>query len=264
MTAALGGLLGAVRTLSVLPLPGRAVEPMSATLPWFAVVGAALGAVLYGISALAGSSMIGGWPEIAALAVVIGGALLTGGLHLDGLADWADTLGGASAERRLEIMKDPRVGAFGVIAVVAIVLCKWVALTRLGPAGALWLVTAYAVSRTAMVDLAVRLPYARAEGGTAATLVEHARPHHLAVCGVSALAVVIAVSGPAGVGAMALGWLIAGVFGRWCRRRIGGVTGDLLGAANEIVETSILLLAAFVAGPMSDGGFDSFALALPR
>ncbi len=259
MRAALGGLIAAVRTLSVLPLPGRAAEPMSAALPWFAVVGAALGAVLYGISALAAWPTIGGWPEVAALAVVIGGAVLTGALHLDGLADWADTLGGASAERRLEIMKDPRVGAFGVIAVVAIVLCKWVALTRLGPSGALWLVSAYAVSRTAMVDLAVRLPYARAEGGTAAIVVEHARPWHLVVCGLSALAVVIAVSGPAGVVALAFGWLIAALFGRWCRRRIGGVTGDLLGAASEIVETSILLLAAFALGWLSERSWTGVA-----
>ena len=241
----LGGLVAAMRTLTVVPTPGRAVEPISAALPWFAVVGAALGVILYGISALAGSPTIGGWPEAAALAVVVGGIVLTGALHLDGLADWADALGGASAERRLEIMKDPRAGAFGVLAVVAIVLCKWMALTRLGPSGALWLVTAYVASRTVMVDLAVRLPYARPQGGTAAALVRSARPRHLVICGTSALVLVIAVAGAAGIAALALGWLIGALFGRWCRRRVGGVTGDLLGAASELVETSILLLAAF-------------------
>jgi len=165
VTSVLGGLVAAVRTLSVIPLPGREAASMSAALPWFAVVGAALGAILFGVSALASVPTIGGWAEAGTLAVVIGGIVLTGGLHLDGLADWTDALGGATAGRRLEIMKDPRVGAFGVLAVVAILLCKWVALVRLSEFGAPWVVTAYVVSRTAMVDLAVALPYARKEGG---------------------------------------------------------------------------------------------------
>ncbi len=259
MSGVLGGLVAAMRTLSVVPIPGRAVEPISAALPWFAVVGGALGGVLYGVFALAGSPTIGGWPEVAALAVVVGGIVLTGALHLDGLADWADALGGASAERRLEIMKDPRTGAFGVIAVVAIVLCKWVALTRLGPVGGLWVVTAAAASRTVMVDLAVRLPYARKEGGTAATMVRSAHPRHLVVCGVSALALVAVVSGAAGIVALAIGWLIGVLFGLWCRRRVGGVTGDLLGAGSELVETAIMLLAAFALGWPGAGSWTGVA-----
>ena len=188
--------------------------------------------------------------------MVVGGIVLSGGLHLDGLADWADSLGGASAERRLAIMKDPRVGAFGVLALMAILLAKWVALVRLGEFGAPWVVTAYAVSRTAMVDLAVALPYARKEGGTAAAIVGDARPWHRVVCGVSALALVIGVSG---VAALALGWLIAAAFGRWCRRRVGGATGDLLGAASEIVETAVLLAAALAIGALDEGAWSRAA-----
>ena len=141
-------------------------------------------------------------------------------------------------------MKDPQVGAFGALAVVAVLLCKWVALTRLAEFGMLiWIVTAYVVSRTMMVDLAVRLPYARKEG-TGASFVKNASPWHLLASTILGLALVLLVCGPYGAACFALGWIVSAVFGVWCSRQLGGVTGDLLGACSEMVETAILIVCA--------------------
>ena len=94
------GLNTAIRTLSILRPPGREAEPKSSALPWFAIVGGVLGLILYGISLLADLLTHGGWPEGTAAAVLVSGIVLTGGLHLDGLVDWADALGSISDRER--------------------------------------------------------------------------------------------------------------------------------------------------------------------
>lgn len=242
----LKGLATALRTLSILPLPGKGAEEMASALPWFAVAGCILGFILYGVALLADLVTLGSWPQGTATAVLIGGVLLTRGLHLDGLADCADGFYGAwDRERALAIMKDPRVGTFGVAALVIVLLARWVALARLVASGlAFWIVGAYIVSRLAMVELAVWLPYARPEGGTGASFVQGSRPAY----GFWAVATggVLLVYGFGAAGGLALiaGWLMALAIGLYARRRIGGVTGDVLGASCEIVETSVLTLAA--------------------
>jgi adenosylcobinamide-GDP ribazoletransferase len=242
----LRGLVTALRTLSILPVPGKGAEEMAASLPWFAVAGCILGLILYGIALLVDLATAGAWPEGTAAAVLIGGAALTRGLHLDGLADCADGFyGSRERERTLAIMKDPHVGTFGVVALVAVLLVRWVALARLAAAGLVfWIVGAYIVSRVAMVGLAVWLPYARPEGGTGAAFVGNARPAHgfwALACGAALL---IGGFGAAGAAALVAGWAIARAIGLYSRWRIGGVTGDVLGACSEIVETAVLVLAA--------------------
>jgi len=240
------GMVTAFRTLTILPLPGRDAEDMAASLPWFPLVGCALGFILYGLSRLLG--LVGGdsWPEGVALVLVLGSIVLTRGLHLDGLADWADAFGSMSdRQRTLEIMQDPRVGAFAVVAVVVVLLAKWVALARLAVAGELiWIVAAYIVSRAVLVELACCLPYARPCAGTGAAFVQTARPIHRLWSLLSGLALLLGIYGPAGGVAVGVGWGLTRLFGFWCYRRVGGVTGDLLGACSEIVETLVLLLAA--------------------
>ena len=247
----LEGLITAVRTLTILPVPGKDAERLSAGLPWFPAVGCLLGIILYGGAISASWILQGTWPEGIAALVLIGSVILTRGLHLDGLADWADSFGGGgNRERMLKIMKDSFIGAFGVTALILCMITKWAALVRLVALdNVIWLVAAYTVSRMMMTELAVCLPYAREEGGTAQDFVQDGRHGHRRPALLSALLLTFAFCGPFGPALCGMGWLIGRGFGVWCRQRIGGVTGDLLGACNELTETSVLVIcAAFGAG----------------
>jgi len=243
------GLITAIRTLSSLPVPGREADAPADAIPWFPLVGALLGAILYGL-AHAGCRLIPHpWPAGIAVLVVLAGVLLTRALHLDGLADWADGFWGATDPARvLAIMKDSRIGVFGAAALTLCLLAKWVALTRLLTFEAYaWLIPALVLSRTVQADLAVTLPYARAEQGTAAPFVRHATPRHrqfALLCGATLL---FLFQGQIGLGLFIAGWLGGRLLGRWFKARTGGVTGDLLGAAGELTETTVLLAAGLLA-----------------
>lgn len=237
----------AFRTLSILPLPGKHRKPEGGALGWFGIVGFVLGAVVFGV-AFAVDRLSGGWPEGAAALAVVGGAVVTGAIHLDGLADWFDAAGGArDKDRALEIMKDPRIGSFGITALVLVLGAKTVAISRLIELDlGVWIIAAFVASRTGMVLLAVWLPYARAEGGTGAPFISSARPVHLFLSLFSGTVLVLAVCGPWGLAGVAGGWLMAFLLGLWFRSRIGGVTGDTLGACCELVETTSLAAAAML------------------
>ncbi|HJN17180.1 MAG TPA: adenosylcobinamide-GDP ribazoletransferase, partial [Armatimonadota bacterium] len=192
---AIAGLGTAIRTLTILPFPGREASPMSESLYWFPLVGLIVGGLEFigarGIAQLTEPD----WAQGIAVLVVVLGAILTRGLHLDGLADWAD---GASVmsgrEKMLEVMKDPRVGALGAVALIGVVFTKWVAVMRLAEGGAvLWVVGACVISRAMQVDLAASLPYARAGGGTAAWFVEDAGWGHRIVAVGGALLLAVAL-----------------------------------------------------------------------
>jgi len=241
----LRGFVTALRTLTILPIPGKEAGRMADALSWFPVVGFLLATVLL-VLARALDFLTGGWNEGSAAVVLSVSAILTRGLHLDGLSDWADGFGGGSTrEATLAIMKDPRAGAFGVVALVLVLLAKWAAFSRLIETGAFhWVIPAFVVSRMAMVELAVCLPYARSEGGTAAPFVKGARTSHRFISLLTALALVLAWSGTAGLILMTAGWAASHILGLWFRRRVGGLTGDLLGACSELVETGLLLSCA--------------------
>ena len=241
------GLITAMRTLTTLRVPGRDAEDFASALPWFPLVGGLLGAVLCGVAWCAGVWFH--WPEAGALLVLVLGFLLTGGLHADGLADAADgLLGTRDREKALRIMKDPTIGAFGTVALICVFLAKWVCLVRLLEHGRVaWIVVAYIVSRTVQVDLAVSQPYARAEGGSAAGFVQGAAMRHV----VAALVVAALLLWPLPTrgmvfAALMLGLLLERWFGIRCQRRIGGITGDLLGACSELIETAALAFGALV------------------
>lgn len=244
------GLITAVRTLTAIPVPGRDAPRLSSALIWFPAVGVLLGLVICGIIRLHWLVTGTTWPEGAAVLAIIAGVVLTRGIHLDGLADWADGFWGSTdREKILEIMKDPRIGSFGAIALVCAVLAKWVCLVRLIGVGALeWIIAAYAVSRAMPVVLLVAQPYARSGGGTAAPFAHGAGQKHLAVAMIQAIMLVLLICGFRWVWpvtilvACGFAWL----FGLWCRSRVGGITGDLLGACSEIVETGILAAGAYL------------------
>jgi adenosylcobinamide-GDP ribazoletransferase len=223
------------------PFPG-ARRPTPHALLWFPLVGAALGIALGGL--WWGAAKL--WPlPVAAVIVVAADLGLTGMLHLDGLADSADgLLPHLSRERRLEVMREPTVGAFGIGVVVVTLIGRFAVFATLRPApllvAALW-----CVSRTAMAAIVGRVPYARAEGGLVSAFMGSAVPVvvvAVAVLGAAAVAGVWAVpAGPVAVGASLVAFAAVVTL---ARARLGGFTGDVLGAAGIIGETVGLLVAA--------------------
>lgn len=223
------------------PFAGARV-PTPRALRWFPLVGVLLGIALGGLWWATAKI----WPlPVAALLVVAADLGLTGMLHLDGLADCADgLLPHMSKERRLEVMREPTVGAFGVAVVVVFLLARFAVFATLRPApllvAALW-----CTSRTGMAAVIGRVPYARREDGLASAFVGVPVP-------VVAIAVIVAASAalasawsvPAGPVAVASSLVAFGAFVAWARWRIDGFTGDVLGAAGIVGETVGLLVAA--------------------
>lgn len=249
------GLITALRTLTRIPGPGRDCEVFADALPFFPWVGALLGGLTVGVFLTV--SLILPYALVAAASAVLCLAWLTRGLHLDGLADTADALGGGcSIERRLAIMKDPHVGAFGVITLVGVLLLKTailfeIGLILFGPGRLsgrllLGLIIPFIVSRTVQVWLCTALPYARVTGGTAGPFVAGAQWTHLAGALAGALLLCAVIHPLAGAVLLAGGLLLGVGLRRYFRAQFGGITGDLLGASNEIVETAALLLYAIL------------------
>lgn len=235
------------RAVSFLTPFGGATVPTPATLGWFPVVGAAQGLVLGGL--WWGAARV--WSPLLAAAVVVAGDLaVTGLLHLDGLVDAADGLlpHFPDAVRRLEVMRQPTVGAFGVAAAVAVVLLRFAALGS--TAASAWLLVAvWTLSRTAMAAVAVTLPYARAsQGGIATVFGGRLARRAGAVAAVTGVAgsVATALVWQPGHGAAVLGAeVVAAAAVVWLgRRQVGGYTGDILGAAGMVAETVALVVAA--------------------
>jgi adenosylcobinamide-GDP ribazoletransferase len=208
-------------------------------------VGLILGAIVWGIGVLLSLLPLDPWPAGWALILVLVEIWFTRGLHLDGLADWADSLGGfKDREKRLAIMKDVRVGAFGVVALIVVLVVKWMALEKILISGStVWFVIVFVLSRGIMVDLIARFPYARKEEGMSGPFIEGARTRHMIISYILCLLVCIPF-GPAGLAAFIAAIFFARIFGWRCNRNFGGITGDLLGTANEMAETGLLFLVA--------------------
>jgi adenosylcobinamide-GDP ribazoletransferase len=222
------------------PFPG-ARRPSARSLRWFPLVGFLLGLALGGL--WWATSRI--WPlPVAAAIVVVADLCCTGMLHLDGLADSADgLLPHLSLERRLAVMREPAVGAFGVGAVVMVVLGRWAVLASLRPApllvAALW-----CVSRTAMAGTVERVPYARADAGLASAFMgSRLSLLFIGVVVVLAAGVASIWSLPAGPVAVVGSLGAFGLVVAFAVKRIGGFTGDVLGAAGMIGETVGLVVA---------------------
>ena len=239
------GFTAATAFLTRIPVslpPGR---PRLADASWaFPPVGAGIGAVAGFVFLLAQLCGLGAWP--ASLLALLSSLVLTGALHEDGLADTVDGLfGGGDRETRLAIMRDSRLGTFGGLALVLSVGLRAAALAQLGDAlhVALALIAAHAASR-ALLPMAMRLsPPARAEGLAAAA----GRPGLAVAVGAVVIgsAIALAALGPA-QGALALGLAAIAVAAAamLARRQIGGYTGDVLGACQQVAEIVILLVAA--------------------
>lgn len=233
-------VLSAFGLLTRLPVPETGAPDPRAAWAW-PVAGLAVG-----LAAVAGgwaAQALGLAPGVTAALMLAIAALLTGGLHEDGLADCADGFwGGRDKARRLEIMKDSRVGSYGVLALGIVLLARWSALAAL-VSGGHWgaILAAEALSRAAMAAILATLPNARGSGLSAS---HGAVPPETA--GVAAALALVAALGLAGWAALpmalaaALGTLgVAGL----ARAKIGGQTGDVLGASQQIALAAALSLA---------------------
>jgi adenosylcobinamide-GDP ribazoletransferase len=238
-------LWSAFALLTRLPVPDHRGTGAGSVWAW-PVVGAALGAIGAAVAALALG--LGFTPGVVAALVLAVSAMLTGGLHEDGLSDTADGLfGGWTRERRLEIMKDSRVGSYGVLALVLVTLARWSALATVLSGGSLWaLVAVGALSRAPMGLVMSALPNARGAGLAHAT----GRPSGEAALIGAALAAACAFlfAGWAALPMLALVAAVTVLLARSARARIGGQTGDILGASQQLSEAAALAVLAATAG----------------
>ncbi len=207
---------------------------------WYGVVGGLLGLVLAGAAWL-----LGRWlpPLVLAGVLVLLWGALTRFLHYDGVADTADALVHTTTrERALAIMKDTRLGSFGVASIAAVMLIKFAALASLsGPA--LWagLVAAPALARALAAAMAGLLPPARPDQGLGAAVAQGQEMWPDLAAGASGVAIAVLAAGRAGAVAALVVLVLGLVLGRWYIRRIAGVTGDTLGAAIEAGELAVLI-----------------------
>lgn len=256
MRTALRGARAAFVFMTRVPVGGLPykLEEWRWAPAWFPLVGLVLGAVCAGVWGLA--APLGPW--VAAMTVLVVSILLTGAFHEDGFADTADALGGARDRAKIfVILKDSRIGAFGALALVTSIAFRLVLLARLGGGAAApaALILAHCLARLGPVWLMVALPYvtdARAKGrevartgaaqGALATLLGAAAAGGVAAAGgaIGAIPALAAFSATA-VATAFCGWRF--------HVRAGGVTGDFLGATEQVNEIVILfaVLAAQVA-----------------
>lgn len=232
-------VMGAVAFLTVF---GRGQAPKARALWWFPLVGAGLGAVLAAIHW--GAEEL--WPLlVVGILVVIADLALTGALHLDGLADSADgLLPHMDREKRLAVMSRPDVGAFAIAAVVVVLGARWAALSVDG-IESLSLVPIWALSRTLVAMAPAIVPYAR-PGGLAAPFLEGARLW-LALWLAPAVAGLVLIEGMSGAVAAGVAMAVSAGVVALAWRRLGGFTGDVLGAVILMAETAAML--ALVADP---------------
>lgn len=239
----IGHALTGVGFLTRLPVPAGIDQGrgrLARAARYFPLVGLLIGGISACVLLVASAAL----PASVAAGLAIGaGVLITGALHEDGLADTADGLGGGRTPARvLEIMRDSRTGAYGAVALVFSVGLRWAALAGLAPgAGALALVIAHGVGRAMMVPALAFASYARADG-----LASEAGTVRAGDAGIALLiALLVALTGGgAGLIALAVGaagavWMLAMLV-----RRIGGYTGDGLGALEQAAETAALVTLA--------------------
>ena len=236
----------ALAFLTVVPAGRRGpTEALSASLAYFPWVGLLLGLSLAGLNWILGAVFA---PGVVDALLVLALVAITGALHLDGLMDSCDGLFGVrDSERRLEIMKDSRVGGFGVAGAATILILKYAAFgALLGSTKSVALILAPVLSRWAIVYAVVAFPYARPQGlGTAF------RPSgrsEFFLASVSALAMALVLGRIWGLWLVLAAWLATWLVARMVLTRIPGLTGDVYGAINEVVEVVVLLLAAPLSG----------------
>ena len=239
------GLLGAIQFLTRIPVRLQSPPQLTRCVPWFPIVGALIGAVC-GLIAAGAAELVPG--IVAAALAVLAGLLVTGAFHEDGLADVADASGGGwDREQRLQILKDPLHGSYGVAALVGSVLLRVACVATLGPAAAFaGLVGAHTLARGAAVGV---MGVVRTVGGDGlgAAYTRDLRRSAVVVAGSAAIVVTAVVTGwwvlPLATGAVVAAVAVAAL----AVRKFGGITGDVLGAVEQVAECAVLVVVSGLA-----------------
>ena len=242
--------------LTVLPIPVKGeLRPadMGKAMAFFPIAGAVIGGILISADVVLSSILPGAVVDFILIAVL---ALITGGIHLDGLADTCDGLyGGKTREDALSIMKDSRVGAIGAVGLIIIIGLKYTALLSYSqaypqalPQGVKYaaLLLMPLLSRWSMVLTACLSVYARMSGGTGKDFVETVSPLSLLTATIFAsVAAGVMMGWRGGIVMLFVGGItLIGVI--YFKKRLGGVTGDVLGAVNEVNEVMVLLVILII------------------
>lgn len=237
----------AFQFLTVLPVGAAQMTPadeLQRSRAYFPLVGACLGAIAAVVDV---ATRVVLPPMVTTVLVLAVLAFLTGGLHLDGLMDSCDGLfGWRTPPERLAIMRDSRVGSYGVAGGVLVLLLQFACLSSLtGWLRSGGIITMATVGRWAMVYATVSFPYARAEG-LGAAFTQGAGRRELVIATLLALAIGSAALGPGGPPLLIAAWLTAWLIARATLRKLPGLTGDIYGAINEVVTVvALLALAAY-------------------
>lgn len=239
--------LNALRFLTVLPLPSNTQNrpgDLARSMFFFPAAGLLIAAVSYVFFTAALHVFP---PRIAFLILLAAPVVITGGLHLDGFADSCDGFfGGKNKEDMLRIMKDPRLGSWGVLGMVLLILSKY-ELLQVMPSAAVFFL-ALAASRWSQVALSCFLPYAGTGGGLGEEVAGKTGFRELAG---ATFFMLLPVFWMPKNGLIILVLLLPVLFllGLYFKKKIGGVTGDLFGAAGELAEVFVLLAASGLAHP---------------
>ena len=234
----------ALSFLTILPF-SSSISPedkgLARSMAFFPLVGLMIGLILalgYHLFSSLFSNPLALWLTIGL------SALLTGGLHLDGFADTMDGLASnGKREKILQVMRDSRIGAFGVISLILLIGAKYFALDQISTNAIFHsLILMTVMGRNAMVLVCYRSPYARPEGGLAKPFTENLSVREIVISAVTGLGIALLTMGTKGV----IVFLGIGLFSLGYRffflKKMGGVTGDILGAANELAELLCLIL----------------------
>jgi len=244
------GFLRALSFLTVLPV-GASIssegegKDLARSMAFFPLVGLLTGLLLtlgYYLFSIFLPRSIVLWLTIGLL------AFLTRGHHLDGFSDTMDGLAsGGTREKILEVMRDSRIGAFGVIGLIFLIGAKYLALVQI-PVSSIYhsLILMTVAGRNSMVLVCFRSPYARSEGGLAKPFTENLVARQLAFSLASAFGIALLLFGAKGILLFLAVSLFSLAYRLFFIRRLGGITGDILGAANELAELLCLILLVIV------------------
>jgi adenosylcobinamide-GDP ribazoletransferase len=245
-------LIIAWQFLTIIPLLKRleaAPVDLARSMAFYPLVGFLLGAILWGFW----KGLINVFPpSVVDLLLIALLVILTGGIHLDGLADTVDGLfGGRDREQALKIMRDEHIGSFGVVALILMLMAKYLTLTHLplavkGQA----LLGMPAVGRWAMVLVSYFSEYARSGPGLARPFIDHLSWRELAGSTLMIVLIVLWLFGVQGLIDLMIITLVSFVCLWYFHKKLGGVTGDCLGAVGELVELSLLVSVLALQGSL--------------
>ncbi len=242
-------LLVAIQFLTRLPVSKNlnpTKEEFARCAPWFPVVGLVVGFILAVVARLLLSIPLA--PGISAVLLLVLGVLSTGAFHEDGLADTIDGIGGGwTKEDALRIMRDSRIGSYGALALILLMVTRIASLCGMNTD--FWpraLIMAHVIARWTILPLMKTAPYARSESpGLGKPIVENVAATGLAVSTAGVALLCLTVGGIAGLGSMVAAAFLTFLCGQYFKHKLGGITGDCLGAVAVLCEAATLLLFAF-------------------